>query len=823
MINTLDNQLNQAIDLQENGNLFEAERIYQLIIKEMPRNPLACHNLGLIKAKSGNLDMALELLKIAVDEYPISEQFWFSYLETLVGHKQLEIAKRYLKKAKKRGLSSTRLSKLKSEVYALHKKNNLIALPKSSSPSHLQLKQILEKYNSGDLDAAFLAAKPIAERHSQHPMAWKILSFVYQRQGKLEQALTAAKTAIKLDGQDAQAYFQLGRILYHLDRLALAVESYQNCISLDPKNVSAHNDLAIALQNLGNLSDAKSILLQSISLEKINPHAFNNLGSVYLDLGQLKQAEKNFRLAISLQPNYSEAHNNLGSVFFSLGKLDEAERYFSEALKIQPDNLTTIYNLGVVSEKKMQPENALKYYERIYLVAPNYDYLIGAMIHVKMRLAIWDDLDNHLKTVTKSILKGERSCKPFATHSLIGDPKIQKVASEIYWHSIIKTKNTDTEFSPYKDHGRIKIGYFSPDFKNHPVTHQTAGLYSQHDRSHFEVHAFFLGTTEPDIYTNHVKSSVDHFHDVGALCNEDIVTLSRSLEIDIAIDLAGFTEGCRPKIFALSVAPIQIGYIGFLGTMGSKIYDYIISDRTIITEDNKQHYSEKIVYLPSYQVNDSRPIKIDQLLDNSYFNIPQEAFVFCCLNSVYKITPHIFDSWSRILQQVDSSVLLLHSDNDTAKANLKTEIRKRGINPDRLIFAGFLHREQYMARYQYVDIFLDTMPYNGGATASDALRMGVPVITCLGNSFSSRMCASLLKNIGLPELISTSPVQYEEIAIDLACNPTKLLSIKDKLRNVTLSSQLFDTQLFARNLEKAFKKMQANHEHEGQPSDIYIE
>ena len=819
----MNQQLKRAIELHNSGHIVEATWIYQLILEEMPRHPTANHNLGIIKSLSGDSQTAIMLLKISVEEQPSNEQFWMSYIETLITNNQKKNAIKYLQKAKKKGLSEPNLSKLSAKISMLNTDNAQTKTNKSESPSNLHLKKILDIYNSGDLRTAQKLALTTTEKYPQHPFCWQLLSLVYQREGQLKQALIAVETAVSLDRDDHPMYFIYGLVLQNLGRFELAIERYQTCIALAPKEINAYNNLGSCLQRLGKFPEAKAILLKSISLENNNYHAFNNLGVVLLNLGDNIQAEKNFKQAIKLGPEHPEAHNNLGSSLNASNKLDRAERCFLKAIELRPNYVNALYNLGVILEKKKKTEEALIQYERVHSLDANYEYLLGTIVHLKMRLAIWDDLSDQIDTITNEIINGKKSCSPFVVHSLIGIPEIQIKSSQIYWDSIFQAEKIPLAKDPQDNHAKLRIGYFSPDFKNHPVAHLTAELYSQHDRDRFEVYAFSLNTGESDAFTNRIKSSVDYFHDVSELSDEEIVTLSRSLEIDIAVDLAGFTQGCRPKIFSLSVAPIQVGYIGFLGTMGTKCFDFIISDKTLIPEEYKKFYSEKIVYLPSYQVNDSRLIPIEQIGDKIYFKIPHKAFVFCCFNSVYKITPSIFNSWARILKKVDSSVLLLYSDDDKAKLNLRIEIAKRGIDPKRLIFSGFLERSQYLARYQHVDLFLDTLPYNSGATASDALRMGVPVVTCMGESFASRVCASLLTAVGIPELISTSPVQYERIAIELSTNAGKLQDLKDKLKATRFSSRLFDSKLFTTNLENAFLKMQGQHERQELFKDIYIE
>ena len=297
----------------------------------------------------------------------------------------------------------------------------------------------------------------------------------------------------------------------------------------------------------------------------------------------------------------------------------------------------------------------------------------------------------------------------------------------------------------------------------------------------------------------------------------------RSLEIDIAVDLGGFTHDARTDVFAMSAAPIQLSYIGYLGTMGADYYDYLIADPVMIPKESQKYYAEKIVYLPSFQVNDSKDLPPEMTLTRKEVGLPEKGFVFCCFNTTYKITPTIFDSWARILNHVDDSVLLIYAENKFVADNLSNEIKLRGVNANRLVLGQRLIRDAYLSRYRTADLFLDTHPYNAGTTASDALKMGLPLVTMIGKSFNSREAASILTSINLPELITNSLEEYEALAIELATNPNKLKAIKDKLAANLSTAPLYNTKLFVKNLESAYTTMYERH-HEGlEPDHIYVE
>ena len=307
------------------------------------------------------------------------------------------------------------------------------------------------------------------------------------------------------------------------------------------------------------------------------------------------------------------------------------------------------------------------------------------------------------------------------------------------------------------------------------------------------------------------------------ISDKEVAELSRATGIDIAIDLTGSTGNERVGIFSYRAAPVQLSYIGYLGTMGSEYYDYLIADKTIIPIENQQYFKEKIIYLPSYQVNDSKRFLADKIFDKVELNLPLNGFVFCCLNNNFKITPSTFDGWMRILNAVSGSVLFLYAQNKWAEENIKIEAKKRGVSHTRLVFASRIERSEYLARYKVADLFLDTLPYNAGTTASDALWAGLPVLTCMGESFAGRVAASLLNAIELPELITTTQAEYEAKAIELATNPAKLEAIKDKLNRNRLTTALFDTPSFTKHIESAYIKIYERYQADLPPDHIYID
>ena len=376
----------------------------------------------------------------------------------------------------------------------------------------------------------------------------------------------------------------------------------------------------------------------------------------------------------------------------------------------------------------------------------------------------------------------------------------------------------------YPRHKKIRIGYFSADFHNHATMHLMAELFECHDKNKFELIAFSFGPDKQDQWRKRVLLCFDQFVDVRLKSDQEISLLVRKMEIDIVIDLKGFTQDCRPNIFAKVSAPIQVSYLGYPGTMAADYIDYLIADHTLIPEKHQKYYSEKIVYMPnSYQVNVSKRSVSETSLLRHELGLPNTGFVFCCFNNNYKITPPTFNGWIRILKAVEDSVLWLMESNNNTTKNLKKEAMKFGINEDRLVFATYMPVKEHLNRIKQADLFIDTLPYNAHTTTSDALRMGLPVLTCMGRSFASRAAASLLNAVNLPELITITQEEYESLAIELATNPEKLKIIKDKLVNNLPTAPLYDTPLFTQHLESAYLTMYDRYQQGLDPDHIYVE
>ena len=440
-----------------------------------------------------------------------------------------------------------------------------------------------------------------------------------------------------------------------------------------------------------------------------------------------------------------------------------------------------------------------------------------------MKLCNWQEFHDNVNYLVQSVHGHQKVSSAFPILGLTDDLSVQRKSAEIWNIDKNPAMRSLGPIIKQPRHPKIRLGYYSADFHNHATAYLMAELFERHDKEKFELIAFSFGPETKDEMQIRVSQAFDHFINVASLSDIEVALLSRELGVDIAIDLKGVTQDARLGIFSFRAAPIQVSYLGYPGTLGADYIDYLIADKTLIPLQGQQYYSEKIVYLPnSYQVNDRHRVIAPTQFTKQELGLPEEAFVFCCFNNNFKITPDVFDSWVRILKAVDASVLWLFQDNPTAVMNLRKEATLRGLDPARLVFAKRMDLPEHLARHKAADLFLDTRPYNAHTTASDALWAGLPVLTCMGESFASRVAASLLNAIGLPELVTETQADYEALAIALATNPGKLQEIKEKLGRNRLTTPLFDTALFTKHIEVAYSMMYERYQDDLAPDQIEV-
>lgn len=613
-------------------------------------------------------------------------------------------------------------------------------------------------------------------------------------------------------------------ILFHRNgQLSQAQAIYEAILKIEPKHDQVLHLLGFLYYQRKNYRRALTLIDKAIEINPKIYFFYYDRAKILQDVKKYNAAIASYDKAISLKPNYAEAYLNRGNILQNLNNLKSAVASYNEAIRIKPDYVEAYVNRGTALQKIKALDAAATSYEHAIRIKPNYPYLLGAFLHVKMQICEWTDLDKNILKLIDGI-EHHQKCSPcFPVLSLIPSLSIQQKVAEILVNDQRLNNSFLGEITTHKKSEKIRLGYYSSDFYNHATAHLMAGLFEGHDRSKFEIVAFSFGPKQKDEMQIRLTSAFNQFIDVDSKSDVEIAALSRSLDIDIAIDLKGYTTHSRMNIFAYRAAPIQVNYLGYPGTMSAPYIDYLIADSVLIPKTDQSYYSEKIAYLPnSYQVNDSERKITNKLFTRQELALPESAFVFCCFNNNFKITPCTFDVWMNILKKVDNSVLWLFEDNAVAATNLSKEAERRGIDASRLIFAKRMMNADHLARHKAADLFLDTFIYNAHTTASDALWAGLPVLTVKGNTFASRVAASLLNAIDLPELITDSHEHYESLAVELATNPEKLYAIKTRLEKNRLTTPLFNTALFVQHIEAAYTQMYDRYQENLPPEHIYI-
>jgi protein O-GlcNAc transferase len=591
---------------------------------------------------------------------------------------------------------------------------------------------------------------------------------------------------------------------FHKDGdLSQAQENYEKALKSEPKNFNVLVLLGTLLGQKQSYEEALEKFDQAEEINNQNAELFYNRGIVLNALQRFKEAISNYNIAINLKPDFSNAFLNRGYTKSHIHLFKEAIADFSSVIDLNPDLEQAYFYRAQAYSKINEHQLAINDYEKI---DEDKYHLLSQKMYEKLLICDWSDYEENVSKLKTKINQGEIIRNPFTPLLTLDDPELQLKTSKTLANQIYPENNVLGSITKYPKKEKIRIAYIASSFNQSSLTYLISGLFKFHDKKKFEVIGITFNSPQKDKVHKNIEVDLSQLIDLTGKSDIEIAKYCRNLELDIAIDLNGLSTDMRIGIFAYRIAPVQINFLGYPGTIGASYYDYIIADKTVIPEELKKFYTEKILYQPhSYFVNSHQALKIgESIQDNSSLDklgLPHDAFIFCCFNNSYKITPEIFDSWVRILKKVENSVLWLIVKNDGTQMNLIKEAKARNLKSNRLIFTRFSSFNDYLSWFQYPDLFLDTFPYTSHTIATDALWMGLPIITKIGNSFSSRVCSSFLKVMGLEELITSSADNYENLAIDLAINSKKLSLLKAKLiKNKNIQS-LFDTENYIRGFE----------------------
>jgi predicted O-linked N-acetylglucosamine transferase (SPINDLY family) len=622
-------------------------------------------------------------------------------------------------------------------------------------------------------------------------------------------AIDSHQNLHSLNSDDAKTYFQNGNNFLMQGNFQDAIENYRLAVLIKPDFADAYCNLGVALKENNELDAAIESYRHALAITPKDAEILSNLGEVFGMQSNFDAAIACYQQALSLNPNTAIVHNNLGVALKAQGELNRAIQSYQCALSIDSNYADPYSNLAAIYYEQDKLETAIDYFKKALALNPNDTELLHKLFYSQLQLSDWSM--PYLDTVEKIVLgvnAGIPNHTPFSFFSISSSAFAQQQCAKSYATAYYPPVETSLCTGKSYNHDKIRIAYISADFYEHPISYLMIGLLERHNREQFDIIAISLKAQDKSLMGQRIKDAVDQFIDVSNLGDYEAALLMRNLEIDIAVDLMGFTKYCKSGIFSYRPAPIQINYLGFPGTMGVNYIDYIFADTYVIPAEYQSYYNEKVVYLPDcFQANDNRRIISHHKPKRTEVGLSESAFVFCSFNSNHKITSVFFESWMRLLNAVPNSILWLVSNNPIVQKNIHLEVSKYGINPERILFATGLDYAEHLARFQLADLFLDTLPFNAGTTASDALWAGVPIITCSGEAFASRMAGSLLHAIGLPELITHDLAEYEDLAFKLATNPEQLAEIRHKLAQNRNTYPLFNTDRFRRHIEAAYIKM----------------
>ena len=756
---TLQAKFIQATAVHRQGKLAEAERIYRDILNQQPNHFDVLHRLGIIAAQTGRTEMAVELIGRAIE------------------------------------------------------------LNSADANAHSNLgNALLELKRAGDAlksyDKAIALVPDDAEAHNSR-------GFALQDLRRFDDALASFDRAIALKADFADAYYNRGNVLQNLNRAGDALASYDKAVALKPDFAEAYCNRGHALHQLKRCDDALSNYNKAVALKPDFAEAHYNRGNLCAELKQYEEASGAYSKALNLKPDFADAWLGLGNVLASLKRHEEALSAYDNALDRKLDLEGAWLGRGNVLDAMKRHDEAAIAYARILKINPEHPFTKGTFLHQKMLACEWTGVDDLIADIDRDVQNGRLSAEPFGWQGVAKTPRSLQLCAEHFSQARFPADIRFDHAAAPPAKAKIRVGYLSGEFRDQATSHLVVGVLELHDKSRFEIFAFDNGRDDQSEVRKRINAAVSNVIDVSRLDDAACAATIHENRIDILVNLNGYFGEHRMGVFAQRPAPIQINYLGFPGTLGANYIDYIVADRHVIPEDQKKFYAEKIVYLPNcYQPND-RKKSIASSLSRAEYGLPEQGFVFCCYNNSYKILPEVFDSWMRILKQASNSVLWLIAGGTTTEANLRKEAVARGVSAERLVFAERIPLPLHLARHRLADLFIDTLPYNAHTTASDALWAGLPVLTCVGEAFASRVGASLLNAIRLPELITATLAEYEKVAVDLATYPKKLEAIRNKLAENRLTTPLFDTALYTKHIELAYSAMYERRQ-SGLPADHIV-
>jgi predicted O-linked N-acetylglucosamine transferase (SPINDLY family) len=675
---------------------------------------------------------------------------------------------------------------------------------------------------SRDLERADALCAQLVREQPAHFDSWHLWGLVAFERRQLEQAVERFRRSLELNPGQAAVLANLGHMLVQLNRGGEALDCFERAAKLDPNSAAMLYGFGCALLQLKRAREAIAILDRALQLQPNLALALNVRGHALQSLQRFEEALQSYDRSITLQPDLAVTHHQRGLVLVDLQQPRAALASFDQAVRLAPALAEAHQGRGIALTRLQQPEEASKAYARCLELRGDLPYMRGQALHALLQQVEWSRREELSTAILAANARGEATDEPFSFLSVSGSAEAQLSCARRYIADWYPPREPPLWDGQTYTHEKIRVAYLSADFGEHPVSYLMAGVFERHDRGLLETAGLSLRPVDARGYGARTRQSFDHFVEIGSRSDADIARFIRDAQIDILVDLMGFTRGARLAVLSYRAAPVQVSYLGYPGTMGAPYIDYLLGDRFVIPPQYRCHYTEAVAYLPDcFQANDAARA-LPEPPSRGEAGLPESGFVFCSFNASYKITPEIFDIWCRLLNATAGSILWLLGDREATRKNLQREARNRGVAPERLVFAERAGYANHLARLRLADLFLDTPVFNAGTSASDALWAQVPVLTCPGEAFASRMAGSLLQTIGLPELICQDLQDYEQRALDIARNSYELRGLRERLRDRRVSSPLFDTVRFCGHLERAYLEMHQRARRGEKPSDFAI-
>jgi protein O-GlcNAc transferase len=806
--------IEQAKALHRMGRIAEAEAVYRSVLARNPREFDALHLLGLIRYQQGRPSEAHALLSQAIKLRPRSPQALSVFMASLLALGRLDealaacdrliaIDPRDIDALYNRAVVLSRLRRFGDALLAF---DRVLARDRGSVDALFERGNVLAALSR--FDEAATSYEALLQKAPAHLGALTNRGNALGRLGRYPEALACYDRLLAVRPDDVNALSNRGITLKNLGRYDEAMASCERALTIDPNSIAALITRGNVLAKLARYEEALASFERAAAIDPRDVDALNNRGFALTQLRRFAEALATFDRALAIDPGNIGVLDNRGAALFAMNRFEEALAIFDRALALKPDHAETLYHRGHALANLGRYDEAVVAWERVLAIDPSHPHALGALAFYRLMLCDWGEAGEFEAKLKRALEDDRAVVEPFTLLAYSLTPADQLRHTQRFVRHKIPRVAQLPRAHERRPGGKIKLAYLSADFRNHATAWLAAGLFALHDRSRFEVLGASYGIDDGSEMRRRLVAAFDQFHDLAPRSDREAAQLLLELNVDIAIDLKGHTQHGRPAILAYRPAPVQVSYLGYPATMGVDFIDYVLADRIILPLDQQELYAEKIVHLPDcYQVNDAKRQIAAEVPTRGNVGLPESGFVFCSFNNSYKLTPQLFDVWMRLLRQVEGSVLWLLQTSEAATHNLCGEANARGVDPSRLVFAPKAEISRHLARHRLADLFLDNLPVNAHTAASDALWVGLPVLTCMGESFVGRVAASLLGAVGLPELVTRSLDDYEALALKLATDPMLITSIRQKLDANRKTSPLFDTDRLRRHIEHAYMMM----------------